>query len=688
METEMKTIQKFLIWILLLAAGTTPAFSALETRDPHRGIGSENFCISPGPVIPVSSSAYESKGTADQDMDRFFKAKEFVYKRNWKEASRQLESYLSEYRQGRMRDEALYWLAYSLHQLARYEQGRPAILELEKAALSHVEDLLRVHPQSLWKEDASSLRVEIAAELVLLGETRYASIIDDAVRTLNKNARDVKIVALNSLAELDAALVLPLLRRTLSEDPDAAIRLRCLSLLPRFPSADVLPILDEVARKDRDEKVRNEAASLAGRVKQRGIPVRLRYLVYGCRLLDDKSFASFPENEVREIALDRSEEGAEQILLAKARQAISGEISTPTRSANGTMPLPLDFGLNFRISHRVGDYLIWFRDRAFDLSAREIRGEVDFKHLETNQGFSRPFRVDPSADKLLVARSGANLSLIFLQFAVEQPEGKETGLKPETDDASISGYGVLKTSSRISLTHGIKVHSERTDFALGDFEKNLIDLTQAKAEIPVPGGRMFDKPWILIGDLFFLRDQDALIGFGSTLLNPDREAVAEGFIQIPAGNPAGFKLLGGRSFEKNRKVISSEEEKRTRPIYPTQVNMGLGWTVLTTLGSWDPTAVRGKEDFGLSRAFRSLDGKDWMLIGQIISLQNERKFIARQAALIGSDGTLLYGAEIHVPMDDPAGAVVVQNNSGRRGLPSTDKREDSVREPMKGSSSC
>jgi len=152
-----------------------------------------------------------------------------------------------------------------------------------------------------------------------------------------------------------------------------------------------------------------------------------------------------------------------------------------------------------------------------------------------------------------------------------------------------------------------------------------------------------------------------LIGFGSTLLNPDREVVAEGLIQVPAGDPAGFKLLDGRSFEKNRKVIAADDEKRTRPIFPTQISNELGWTILTTRGSWDQAETgRRKTDYGLSRAARSHDGRDWVLIGQIIGLLDERTFIARQAALIVSDGTILHGSEIRVPADDPARAAVIQ----------------------------
>jgi len=627
----MRNKPRFFPWILILAAAAALA----------------------GPAL----------GGADQDLDLFFKAKESVFKHEWKEAQGRLESYLKEYPRGRMRDEALYWLADCLHRLAGEEKGQAAVVEREKAALARLDDVLRSHPQSMWKDDALTLRAEIAASLVLLGESAYSRLIDEVVRTQNKDAGYIKIGALNSLAELDASIALPILRRTLREDPDSSVRGRCLALLIRFPAEEALPLLDDAAAKDKSDAVRLAAKKTADQVRQQAVPVRLRYFVYGARFLDESRYSEFPDNDVREITLERSAEGDAGALLDKARRAIGGKISSPASSANGTMPLPPTFGPSSRIMNRAGDFLIWINSQAVILRADCISGEVEFRSRKTNEAFTRSIRVDPSKDKLLVARSGSNLALLLFQFAGETAEEKESGAAKGKSDST--GYGPLDIHSRIALTHGIKVHTEKADYALGDFETNLIDLNQAKAEIPARGERPFltprGAPWRLIGDLFFLRDKDVLIGFGSTLLNPDREVVAEGLIQVPAGDPAGFKLLDGRSFEKNRKIVAAEDEERTRPIYPTQISNEWGWTIFTTRGSWGQAETGGrKTDYGLSRATRSHDGRDWVLIGQIISLLDQRTFIARQAALIVSDGTILQGSEIRVPADNPAGSIVVQ----------------------------
>ena len=612
-------------------------------------------------LIAAAASFSAAPGDDQQDTDRFFKAKELVFKRDWSGARTGFESYLKDFPVGRMRDEALYWLAQSLDQLSRGTKDLEAVIRLKKAAVEHLRTLVETYPASLWKEDAAAYRVEIALTLVLLGEEGYKSVVGDALRDPTPGGRSVKLSALNTLADLGPRVAVPILRRALAEEPDAEVRRRAVRLLARFPSDDALPLLGEVARKDKDEKVRSEAASLVRLFEQRLTPVSLRYFIFGSRLLDEGLFAALPEKDVKEFALDRSPLGAAQELLGKARRSLGGEISSLTSSADGTMPFPLDFSLDSQTSHRAGDYQVWINQRTMVLSADRISGEIEFRNLLTGEVFTRPFRVEPSRDKLLVARSGANLSLLFFQFVKGRPAeegsvGEEAGLVLRPP----AGLGLFKEASRITLTHGVGVHTEKTDYALGDFDKDLIDLEMAKADIPAGAGTRAGAVWTLVGDLFYFKKQDKLVGFGAFLLDPGRRVVAEGLIEVPAGEPAGFKVLCGKAAGQAGRVAADLETRRTRPIYPTLFTNHLGWAVRTTSGSMDPTSKANMTDFGLARADRAFGGRDWVLIGQLLSLHKERKFVARQAALIASDGTILCGAELMVPADDPEAATVVK----------------------------
>jgi hypothetical protein len=176
----------------------------------------------------------------------------------------------------------------------------------------------------------------------------------------------------------------------------------------------------------------------------------------------------------------------------------------------------------------------------------------------------------------------------------------------------------------------------------------------------VPGsGSVSREPWTLIGDLFYFKDPAKLVGYGATLIAPGNEVVAEGLIELPAGDPAGFKVLAGRANDTNRRIVTGRDEQRTRPIFTTLWSNHMDWAVLTSLSSTPSARKTAKIDFGLAQASRTIDGRDWILIGQILALGDERAFVARQAALIASDGTIVHGAEIRVNADDPADTRVV-----------------------------
>lgn len=620
-----------------------------------------------------------------EDMDRFFKAKELVFKRDWRAARVEFESYLKDYPEGRMRDEAHFWLAQSLNTLARNEKGREAILRLMKAALQEIQKLIDGYPGSLWRDDALAFRIEIAGELVLLGENGYQEYITEAVKAGSRSSRDLKLQALGALVNLDSDTALPIIRRTLQTDDDTVVRDRCLTLLLRLPADDAEAILQDVARSDKDEKFRAEAASLLEELRESRLPVKLRYFIYGSKLLDVSLYSEIPEGRAREYQVGRSSTGSVEAVLEKVKEIFGGKLSTPLSSANGQLPIGPYLSRTMTTTNRAGDYQVWIKPSELKITSERITGEIEFRHRLTGEKFDQKFSVDRSADKLLAARSGNNLSLLMFQFA-------ETGSERATVEdivekavrsarsQKLKGYGELKTSSIIALNPGITVRTERMSYDLHSFETNLIGLEMGKAVIypgrapsplelarrttvkitGVPGsGSVSRDPWVLIGDLFYFKDSQKLIGYGATLVNPENEVVAEGLIEIPAGDPAAFKVLSGRTFEKNRRIVTGHEEERTRPIFSTLWSNHMDWAVHTSQSSSGSSRNADKTDFGLAKAERNVGGRDWVLIGQIISLKKERKFIARQAALIASDGTIVHGTEIHVSVDDPSDYTVV-----------------------------
>jgi hypothetical protein len=639
----------------------------------------------PAALLVLGILAAAATIDAQEDMDQFFKAKELVFKRDWPAARAGFESYLKAFPQGRMRDEAHFWLAQSLDNLARDEKGREAVVRLKKAALEEIRKLVDGYPESLWRDDALAFRIEIAGELVLLGEASYQEVITAAVASGGRSSRDLKIQALSSLVNLNPATALPVIERALKNDEDGVVRQRCLSLLLLLPAADAEKALGEAARSDRDEKIRAEAASLLEQLRTSRLPFKLSYFIYGSKLLDRSLDSALPEGKAREYSLGRSSAGDAQTVLDKVSDVLGNKISTPLSSANGQLPIGPSFSRTMVMMHRAGDYQVRIKDSELRVTADRITGEIEFRNRTTNDKFDRAFSVDRAADKLLVVRSGDNLSLLMFQFA--EPGSERASFENVAEkagkalrDLKRKGYGDLKASSIISLPPGITVRTERMSYDLHSFDKNLIALEMGKAIIypghapspsemaknisvkiaGVPGsGSISREPWTLIGDLFYFKGPAKLVGYGATLIDPGNEVVAEGLIEVPAGDPAAFKVLAGRAIDENRRVVTGRDERRTRPIFSTLWSNYLDWAVLTTRSSTPSSRDSEKMDFGLAQATRTIDGRDWILIGQILALGKERTFIARQAALIASDGTIVHGAEIRVNADDPADCRVV-----------------------------
>jgi hypothetical protein len=645
----------------------------------------KKFVLIPAVLLILGILAASATVDGQEDMDRFFKAKELVFKRDWAAARSGFESYLKAFPQGRVGDEAHFWLAQCLDNLARNEKGRDAVVRLKKAALDEIQKLVDGYPESLWRDDALAFRIEIAGEMVLLGEEGYQKYITEAVESGSRSSRDLKIQALGSLVNLDPGTALSVIRHTLETDDDAVVRQRCLTLLLLLPLSDAEQVLATTARSDRDEKIRSEAASLLEQLQESRLPFKLSYFIYGSKLLDKSLYSDIPEGKAREYSLGRSSTGDTEAVLGEVNDVLGGKISTPLSSANGQLPLPPYVSRTMITMNRAGDYQIRIKSSEMRVTADRIRGEIEFRNLRTNEKFDRKFSVDRTADKLLVARSGDNLSLLMFQFTEPGSERASIGTivekaAKELRGPKAKGYGELKASSIISLPPGITVRTERMSYDLHSFEKNLIGLEMAKAVIypgrapsplemarnttvrieGVPGSESISRePWTLIGDLFYFKDSRKLVGYGSYLINPGNEVVAEGLIEIPAGDPAGFKVLSGRTYDKDRRIVAGRDEERTRPIFSTLWSNYLDWAVLTSQSSTPSYRETEKMDFGLAQASRTVDGRDWILIGQVLALGKEREFIARQAALIASDGTVVHGAEIHVNADDPADTKVV-----------------------------
>jgi hypothetical protein len=735
---------------------------------------------------------YDEPDSYDNETEEFLKAKELVFKSEWKEAQTQLGKYLKSYPSGNYRDEAFYWLAYCSNRMAVKEIDPENVISLLEEASNQLKVLSQEYPESLWQDDGQKLMSDITVVLDLMRN------------------KEMKKIHLDALVDFQPEVAIPVFQNVLAS-PDPEIRKQAVSLLGRYFSSSAQELLKKVVRSDKDKDVRQEAEFLLERAGARKISARLNYQIYGCRLLDEDQYALFPEDKIRTIDLPPIESGDAEALFDAVREVFQGETSRLSSSANGQMPFSDYYsgGRELRITNRAGDYLIWFDQDKLRLSSRDVRGEVQFRHSETNKIFDTSFLLKKGDNKLIAMRSGDRLSLIILQFGVvkagvetsesleivsheplfkdiwrklagtfggdesvvhkaifsdfmgweihsskeswslnemagksgkydfgraeavsKSPEGwklignlslvqeerrfvgrKAALLDPKDrivafgDEISVptdrpsaykamgsrnieeagSGlpdYGILKVGGHFTLKPGVEIQTENEYYRVRDFEENLINFEQAKAILPekgspsiiqkytfrfrvdVPDDVAFvnthkpDRCWRLIGDIFWIKDQDRLIGSGAILTNPDREIKAQGLISVPIDDPAGFQILSGKSWKK-KQLLLPEDERKTRYFYPTLSSNVQGWEVYSTLHSSDYTNKK-KWDFSMAQATRHYNGRVWILIGHIILLRQEGVFLARNATLINSDGEAVWGAEIRVSTDNPSHYEVVK----------------------------
>jgi hypothetical protein len=227
------------------------------------------------------------------------RAKDFIADEQWERAIEQLRKAVDDARE-RHKDEALFWLAHSLHQSRDYAAGLQSILTLE-----------RQHPKSPWVKPAQSLRLEIAQKLrrsdvlwFTVGRQAATTTVQatspaapsprkgsapavessqattpaaerpprrvDGPRTTQRTLEGVTIVptpsaiwipdgwspdtnqriqALGSLMQTDAPKVIPILREIALESPDPNEASRAVFVLAQSGKPEAYTIVLEVARR-------------------------------------------------------------------------------------------------------------------------------------------------------------------------------------------------------------------------------------------------------------------------------------------------------------------------------------------------------------------------------------------------------------------------------------------------------
>ncbi|MDH5384721.1 MAG: HEAT repeat domain-containing protein [Candidatus Aminicenantes bacterium] len=473
-------------------------------------------------------SNYENIKFADEELDVFLKAKDYVFKRYWRKAKEQLEFYLKKYPSGQLRAEALYWLAQSLNRISKDEVDKDKVIALKEEAVQKLELLIGQYPESVWTDDAQELRVEIAGELALIGRTEYKSILQHIYETEKKTETDLKLVALNSLIELEPEAAIPILKEIIETDKDPQVRKKVVLLLGKTYTQGVITLLEDVSKNDPDREVREEAFYWLEQVKNRSIPVNLHYYLFSAQLTDPSELKRIPENRMNYYTLPRIKRRDEERAKKEIMNFFNGKISDLERQshleANVLMAM---FGSSFY--SKLHGFLINFPTEGFKKTYDLFSGKVHFKDLETGKDYDAPFTADDKNETLLAMRHGNDLVLMFLQF--------ESQLEPDLEEET-EAEPVYSTDIRNML--GCRVLSARKSWESKEQSADLIDFGQAKAEIPDKKGT-----WTLKGYIMMVKKERRFIARRAVLTDPQGKIVARADqIIVPVDNPSQYKATG------------------------------------------------------------------------------------------------------------------------------------------------
>ena len=303
------------------------------------------------PSAPASRNGQQSDATTV-----FRSARDFITDGEWAKAQAKFDEYVSSYPNEKNIDAALYWLAYTQHKLAQYDQCR-----------STIDRLLEKYPNTTWKDDARVLLAQVpggytVAYRDLVTTLRAGGAIAPADTAVvyaqgaplapvavtpapaqglattvwsvdgpgnsaddSDDPCEFKIVVLQALFQTD--LQRGIMAATEWLKPGSTQTVRCkgaaLTLLGRNGGKSVTPVILGVARNEPDLKLRARAISALGATNDDSVVDALRDFALNSQ-----------ENDIVEASLYAlSRHTGERAIVVLSDIAISGKVPSQRKLA-------------------------------------------------------------------------------------------------------------------------------------------------------------------------------------------------------------------------------------------------------------------------------------------------------------------------------------------------------------------
>lgn len=418
-----------------------------------------------GQQRPSSTSASSNRSAQGSDATTVFRsARDLITDGEWARAQEKFNEYVSSYPNEKNVDAALYWLAYTQHRLARYDQCRETIMRL-----------LEKYPATSWKEDARVLLAQVPgayaaasdeiaavlrnravtmapveqiegtviytpsapvaavgvgqgitpqpAQAVQLTQMAQIAEIGPMAYVLGEPGSgndddpcEFKIVVLQALFQTD--LQRGIMAATDWLKPGSTQTVRCksaaLTLLGRNGGKTVTPVILGVARSEPDLKLRARAISTLGTTNDDSVVDALREFALNSQ-----------ENDIVEASLYAlSKHTGERAITVLSDIAISGKAISQRKMAISS------------ISSRAGEpavdalFRIYDNDQSVEIRKAVISG---FANRKSERAGTRLFEIARSSDNVelrkaaisAISRRGGDKSIEFLLNLYDTEKNEE-----------------------------------------------------------------------------------------------------------------------------------------------------------------------------------------------------------------------------------------------------------------------
>ena len=508
----------------------------------------------------------------NEETENFLGAKEHVFTRAWSRAKEKLEQYLNDYPTGRYRDEALYWMAKSLNALASNEKSERKVNSLLEEAVDRLGIVIAEYPNSLWFDDAQELKIELSAQLALMGHeiskefirdfvrtkidprTRFMEELEDRIWDQAQYSLELGVLGLNALMGLEPQSALPVIDRLLKEEQNSDIRKRAVFILGSHFGEDGFELLQRAHAEDPDEEVRREADYWVEQVKLDRIPTHFDAYGFNARIRDIDNAVKFENGEALSMQIptllftnsNRIGKYLKRFYNAYGLKLDRIELRTATlggyRSRHSLKlyhslnriaeMIPVSERAKLQFDREVAAFpLNGFSIADFDKGYDQITGRIEWRDPESQNVMMASYWIDLTKDFLMAVRDGNELRIALLKFRTVEKLPKIAG-EPK--------YNIT-----FSDILGCKLQSMRETWSVVEFSgsDNVIDYGRARAEIPGESGR-----WILTGHILVDRKQNRFIARSALLYDPKGNIKAEGTeIIVPASMPEQFRIIAGRN---------------------------------------------------------------------------------------------------------------------------------------------